>query len=137
MLTALLFQTVDELAGKIASYRRSRAAAGYSPGHVTLMLHTFVGRDVDEVRARVRDPFIEYLQTSVDLWRHVSTPLAEQTPEARAALLAYAFERYFHTAGSSARLNRSGCSNQLREAGSTRLPASSTLASRSTPCSRA
>src|SRR5262245_15399029 len=44
VLTALLFQSVDELAVKIAAYRDARARHGHlGPGHVTLMLHTFVG----------------------------------------------------------------------------------------------
>ena len=51
VLTALLFQTVEELSGKLESYQASRAAAGYPPGHVTVMLHTFIGQDMDEVRA--------------------------------------------------------------------------------------
>ena len=31
-------------------------------GHVTLMLHTFVGDDREEVREKVRAPFSNYLQ---------------------------------------------------------------------------
>ena len=31
------------------------------------MLHTFVGRDVEEVRELVREPFLDYLRTSTDL----------------------------------------------------------------------
>ena len=42
----------DDLVANIAAYRAAYRAAGHpGDGHVTLMLHTFVGRDVDEVRA--------------------------------------------------------------------------------------
>ncbi|WP_433663909.1 MupA/Atu3671 family FMN-dependent luciferase-like monooxygenase [Nocardia sp. CA-128927] len=42
VLTALLFQDIDELRTKIEAYRKALAAHGHDPqtGHVTLMLHT-------------------------------------------------------------------------------------------------
>ncbi|AOX02681.1 hypothetical protein BJP34_27460 [Moorena producens PAL-8-15-08-1] len=97
ILTALLFQPIEELAEKIALYRESRSKNGYDPnsGHVTLMLHTFVSEEMEFVRNKVRQPFIEYLQSSVDLWRHDSENLDELTASERDKLLAYAFERYF------------------------------------------
>ena len=39
------------------------------------MLHTFVGRDVDEVRGLVREPFLDYLKTSTDLINKVQWEL--------------------------------------------------------------
>jgi natural product biosynthesis luciferase-like monooxygenase protein len=100
ILTALLFQTPDELAEKLALYRRARAEHGHEPdgGHVTLMLHTFLGDDVETVRRQVRGPFIEYLKTSVDLWRQGAERLEELNERERQVLLDYAFERYFRTA---------------------------------------
>ena len=99
VLTALLFQDAAELAEKIAAYRAARARRGLDPagGHVTLMLHTFLGDDLAEVRRIVRDPFIAYLESSVDLWRQQNKELAELTPAEREQVLAYAFERYFQT----------------------------------------
>lgn len=99
ILTALLFQPIEELAEKIALYRDSLAKNGYDPeaGHVTLMLHTFVGEDMAVVRNKVRGPFTEYLKTSVDLWRRSSKSLDDLTEKEREDLLAYAFERYFQT----------------------------------------
>jgi natural product biosynthesis luciferase-like monooxygenase protein len=99
VLTALLFQSVEELAEKIAAYRKARAQHGHDPaaGHVTLMLHTFVGNDLAEVRRIVRDPFIAYLESSVDLWQHTRKDLADLTPAEREEVLGYAFERYFQT----------------------------------------
>jgi natural product biosynthesis luciferase-like monooxygenase protein len=99
ILTALLFQPIEELAEKIALYRDSRAKHGHDPqaGHVTLMLHTFVGEDIEVVRNQVREPFIEYLKNSVDLWRQDSKNLDDLTEKEWEDLLAYAFERYFQT----------------------------------------
>jgi natural product biosynthesis luciferase-like monooxygenase protein len=99
ILTALLFQPIEELAEKIAVYRDSLFKNGHphEAGHVTLMLHTFVGEDLTIVRNKVREPFIEYLKTSVDLWRRGSKSLDELTEKEREDLLAYAFERYCQT----------------------------------------
>ena len=99
ILTALLFQPIEELADKIALYRDSRAKHGHNAeaGNVTLMLHTFVGEDIDVVRNQVREPFTEYLKNSVDLWRQGSKNLDNLSEKEREDLLAYAFERYFQT----------------------------------------
>ena len=96
VLTALLFQRVDELRAKISSYRAARAAHGHpGPGKVTLMLHTFVGSDEAAVRAAVREPFKQYLESSVDLWRVGESRLEHLSPRRRADMLEYAFERYY------------------------------------------
>ncbi len=99
VLTALLFQTTDELAENIAAYRQARAAHGHDPatGQVTCMLHTFVGTDFDLVREQVRPPFIEYLKSSVNLWQHGAKPLDTLTASEQETLLNYAFERYFQS----------------------------------------
>jgi natural product biosynthesis luciferase-like monooxygenase protein len=123
VLTNMLGQSVADLVAKIAVYREARRAAGHAgPGHVSLMLHTFIGRDVDEVRAKVRDPFLAYLETSTDLikkakWefpafarpgqnRIARTGGAPDTPEEivltdeeTKILMGHAFERYFTTSG--------------------------------------
>ncbi|WP_249383962.1 MupA/Atu3671 family FMN-dependent luciferase-like monooxygenase [Chitinivorax sp. B] len=99
VLTALLFQTPEELADKIAAYRKARADHGFEgPGHVTLMLHTLIGHDLAAVKATVKAPFIAYLNSSVDLWRQQMQGLDELAEEDREAVLEYAFERYFETA---------------------------------------
>jgi natural product biosynthesis luciferase-like monooxygenase protein len=99
ILTALLFQEIPELAEKIALYREARANNGYDPqsGKVTLMLHTFVEDDLDMVRQQVREPFMEYLRTSVDLWSHGKKNVNELGDREREKLVEYAFERYFQT----------------------------------------
>ncbi|MBD0319648.1 MAG: LLM class flavin-dependent oxidoreductase, partial [Gemmatimonadetes bacterium] len=104
LLTHLLGQSVDQLREKISLYREAWRAAGHEgEGHVALMMHTFVGTDVDEVRELVRKPFREYLRTSVDLIRGLAQGRgqdmrsADFTAEDMEALLDHAFERYFET----------------------------------------
>jgi natural product biosynthesis luciferase-like monooxygenase protein len=65
LLTHLLGQEPDELAVKIAEYRA--ALPGSAPGHVVLMVHTFLGEDLDEVRRQVHDPLCDYLRSSLGL----------------------------------------------------------------------
>jgi natural product biosynthesis luciferase-like monooxygenase protein len=120
ILTNLLVMKPEELVANAAVYRQAYRDAGHpGSGHVTLMLHTFVGADLEDVRARVRGPFLEYLRTSTDLinkarWELTAFAKADDrkgpnadatmdldhlSPEDMDAILAHAFERYFSTAG--------------------------------------
>jgi natural product biosynthesis luciferase-like monooxygenase protein len=68
VLTHLLGQNISELAEKIRAYREAWRSAGHpGDGQVTLMIHTFVGPDLEQVRETVRQPFTAYLKTSIDL----------------------------------------------------------------------
>ncbi|MFE6858209.1 MupA/Atu3671 family FMN-dependent luciferase-like monooxygenase [Nocardia sp. NPDC057668] len=99
VLTALLFQSVDELADKITAYRKARASHGHGAGKVTVMLHTFVGADEAAVRQTVRDPFKTYLADSVDLWRRGAEALDKLDDRSRNKVLDFAFERYYRESG--------------------------------------
>jgi acyl-CoA synthetase (AMP-forming)/AMP-acid ligase II len=121
ILTNLLSMKMEDLLANIAVYRAAWKDAGHrGQGHVTLMLHTFVGRDLDEVKRKVRGPFLEYLRSSTDLiskarWEQSmfarpdkqrpaapgppQTALDDLTPEEMDAMMAHAFERYFKTTG--------------------------------------
>lgn len=118
VLTHLLGQTIDEVAGKIRAYRDARRVAGHAgPGHVTLMLHTFVGHSDDEVREIVRAPMKQYLGSSLNLvrqhaWSFPAFKGRAVAPDAPTddlfrnlsaedldALLDHSFERYFETGG--------------------------------------
>ena len=119
ILTNLLVMKHEDLIANIAAYRAAFKAAGHvGDGHVTLMLHTFVGRDLDEVREKVRAPFLEYLRTSTDLinkakWEQTAfakvdkqrspeqgaRDLDELTKEEMDVIMDHAFERYFKAAG--------------------------------------
>ena len=120
VLTHLLGQSVDQLAEKLSVYRTAWREHGHrGNGHVTLMLHTFVGDDDRQVRTIVRQPMIDYLASSLDLtaqaaWSFptfreraagtgetLGETFATQglTSDEKAAVLAHAFERYFETSG--------------------------------------
>ncbi|MEW6735519.1 MAG: MupA/Atu3671 family FMN-dependent luciferase-like monooxygenase, partial [Acidobacteriota bacterium] len=107
LLTHLLGQSIDELAEKIAVYRDAWRKQGNSPGegYVTLMLHTFVGKDLEVVREKVRKPFCDYLRSSAGLWRSLARNLGQDIDSADLSeddmerLLARAFDRYFETSG--------------------------------------
>ena len=118
LLTHLLGQKIEDVAAKLKLYREAWRKAGHAGnGHVTLMLHTFVGDDEDEVRETVRAPMKEYLRSSVDLIKQAawSFPTFVQrgaengkspveimdaqplSPEEMDALLEHAFSRYYGT----------------------------------------
>jgi alkanesulfonate monooxygenase SsuD/methylene tetrahydromethanopterin reductase-like flavin-dependent oxidoreductase (luciferase family) len=56
-----------------------------------------IGENLETVRAKVQQPFLKYLKTSVNLWRHGAESLDDLSQEEQRELLAYAFERYFQT----------------------------------------
>ncbi len=115
ILTHLLGQTLEEVASKLAIYREAWKSAGHpGDGHVTLMLHTFVGDDEEEVRETVRRPMMSYLGSSLGLvkgfaqsWTaykkradgttSVDLDLDSLSEEELEGLLAYSFERYYET----------------------------------------
>ncbi|HSM66117.1 MAG TPA: MupA/Atu3671 family FMN-dependent luciferase-like monooxygenase [Ilumatobacteraceae bacterium] len=117
VLTHLLGQSIDELVGKVAMYREAWRAAGHpGDGHVTLMLHTFVGDNTAAVKETVRDPMMSYLGSSLGLvkgfassWTafkrrsdgssDVDVDLESLTEDELHGLLEYSFERYFETSG--------------------------------------
>jgi natural product biosynthesis luciferase-like monooxygenase protein len=97
VLTALIFQSLDQLADRIREYRAARESAGHDPetGTVTLMLHTFVGESLAGVRDLVRAPLKAYLRSSVELWKQNNKALNKVGEDA----LEIAFVRYFTTNG--------------------------------------
>ncbi len=115
LLTHLLGQTIDEVAEKIRVYRQARDEAGYSSrGQVTLMLHTLVGTNNDEIREAVREPMKNYLRSAAslvsqyaDAWTAYkqgagasvtdSKAFDELSDEEMDSLLDFAFERYYET----------------------------------------
>ena len=111
LLTHLIGQTLEQLAEKIRRYREARAAGGFDPraGTVSVMLHTFIGPDLDEVVRIVKAPFCEYLRSAVRLEEraaagggaisggHRIEPHAI-SGEAMADLLELTFQRYLRTA---------------------------------------
>ena len=108
VLTHLLGQTVEDLADKIVQYREAWDAAGHKGrGTVTLMLHTLVGDDDDEVHDLARAPMMTYLGASFDLAsKHLASvpflrdpgriDVSQLTPELAEAALEASFEKYFY-----------------------------------------
>ncbi|WP_427915533.1 MupA/Atu3671 family FMN-dependent luciferase-like monooxygenase [Ramlibacter sp. MMS24-I3-19] len=118
LLTHLLGQKVEDVAEKLQIYRAAWSRAGHpGKGHVTLMLHTFIGADEEATRETAREPMKKYLRSSVDLIKKASwsfptfvqraaesgkspqeimesAPLSEQEMD---ALLDHAFNRYYGT----------------------------------------
>ncbi|MDY7022947.1 MAG: MupA/Atu3671 family FMN-dependent luciferase-like monooxygenase, partial [Cyanobacteriota bacterium] len=63
ILTSLLGGTLESIVPKIKLYRETLAKKGYDPqqGKVALMIHTFLGESLNEVKEKVRQPFCDYL----------------------------------------------------------------------------
>ncbi len=118
VLTHLLGQSIEEVADKILIYHAALRQAGHDPADfkVTLMLHTFLGADREEVRAIARAPMKEYLRSAAALIKQyawafpafkrpagVSTPmqldLQTLTEEELDGILEFAFRRYFEESG--------------------------------------
>lgn len=118
VLTHLLGQTIDEVAGKIRLYHQALARAGHDPArfNVTLMLHTLVGPDRAIVRRQAEGPMKAYLSAAADLVRQyawsfpafrrpagmtnpMQIDLAGLSAEENEAILDHAFQRYFDESG--------------------------------------
>lgn len=119
VLTHLLGQSVEEVTEKIRIYRQARKDAGLDPaaGKVTLMLHTFVGENDDEVRELVREPMKDYLRSAMKLvidfaWsfpafkkpggqdsKAEDIDISNLSEEESETILDFAFDRYFETSG--------------------------------------
>src|SRR6185369_337782 len=103
VLTAIVSQPLDVLAGKIKLYRESLAQHGYHPavGQVAVMLHTFLGENNEIVKEQIRTPLMHYLRSNLkQLGPEVySVPFEyENLTEADLdVVVSYAFERYFDT----------------------------------------
>jgi natural product biosynthesis luciferase-like monooxygenase protein len=118
VLTHLLGQSVDEVAGKIGIYHAALRAAGHDPADhaVTLMLHTYIAPTRAAARDIAREPMKAYLRAAAGLiktyaWafpafkkpQGVASPmdidLASLAPEELDAILDFAFQRYFDDQG--------------------------------------
>ena len=105
LLTHLLGQSLEELSDKIKIYRDALLRNGHADkrGHVTLMLHAFVGEDEGEVRRKVYKPFCNYLRSHLDLLTNLAQSLGrninlkDYPHDDMEALLGHAFDRYFKT----------------------------------------
>ncbi|MEQ0559634.1 MupA/Atu3671 family FMN-dependent luciferase-like monooxygenase [Amycolatopsis sp. NEAU-NG30] len=98
LLTHLLGQTPEQLTEKIAEYRKAAADAG-APGHVTVMVHTYLGEDTDEIRELVRPSLSAYLRSSLGLILASDLSTGDLEPDEIDMLVERAFEHYFDHVG--------------------------------------
>nr|ALT22105.1 nonribosomal peptide synthetase [Anabaena sp. XPORK13A] len=102
VLTNLMGQKIEDLAKNIQLYRQSLLENGYDPdaGHVTVLLHTLVGEDIDLVREQGRQPMYNYMTSSIELFKsmmgnqNLSTNLDELTDDDRLVILETGYKRY-------------------------------------------
>lgn len=102
IVTNLMAQSVEDLTANIALYRATRAEHGLDPdaGRVVVLLHTYVGDDLESVRAEAYQPFCDYLRSSLSLFGQVTNSLGfqidlENTPADDVDfLLGQAYRRY-------------------------------------------
>ncbi|MFI9833531.1 MupA/Atu3671 family FMN-dependent luciferase-like monooxygenase [Streptomyces sp. NPDC051913] len=106
LLTHLLGQSPEQLAEKIAEYREaaSEASQGAWPGHVVVMVHTFLGEDNEAVRELVRPALSAYMRSSLSLIlasdTHAGAEGAENLEEDEIDFLVErSFEHYFDNIG--------------------------------------
>jgi natural product biosynthesis luciferase-like monooxygenase protein len=99
LLTGLVGQQPAELGDKIAAYREARRAAGLDPaaGRVTVMVHTYLGANSEEVRQTVRGPLITYLGQFLAQQDALSSEFSKISGTDRDVMLTAAFDRYFAT----------------------------------------
>jgi natural product biosynthesis luciferase-like monooxygenase protein len=103
VLTALIDMTNEELEEKLNLYFKSLEEHGHDREDVTvtLMLHTFIGTDLDEVRETVWPPFSEYLRsflTVIDSQKKSLAPGAgvrDMSEGDADQLVKFAFDKYF------------------------------------------
>lgn len=117
LLTHLLGQEIDDLAAKIKIYREELAANGYDPGKykVAVMLHTYIGEDVNTIEQIVEQPFTDYLKSALGLNRLLREEAGlngeNVTEEQMAMVLKNAFKRYYQN--SSLIGTKSKCSEMV------------------------
>ncbi|NBB96599.1 MAG: LLM class flavin-dependent oxidoreductase, partial [Alphaproteobacteria bacterium] len=118
VLTHLLGQSIDEVAGKIKIYHEGLREAGHDPADftVTLMLHTFVARDREHAREVARGPMKSYLKAAAGLVKQyawafpafkkpegaknpMDIDLSTLSEDEVEGILDYAFNRYFEDSG--------------------------------------
>jgi natural product biosynthesis luciferase-like monooxygenase protein len=118
VLTHLLGQSIEELAGKVKIYREELKALGKDPNafKVTLMLHTYLDESRDAAREVAREPMKGYLRSAAALIKQYAWAFpAFKKPQGASsaldidlrtlsgdeleAILDFAFVRYFDDSG--------------------------------------
>ena len=98
VFTMLYGNNLEVMSKKVALYRKARKEAGHDEGTVTLMLHTLIYKNYDEVQKRVEKPFKEYIKSALQAHANAAEN-QEFTEDEKSKMLEYAYQRYFKTAG--------------------------------------
>ena len=118
VLTHLLGQSVEEVAGKIKIYHAALRDGGHDPAdfEVTVMLHTYLAGTRAEAERIAREPMKDYLRSAAGLIKQYAwafpafkkpagatnpfeIDLEGLSPEEMDAILEFAFQRYFNDSG--------------------------------------
>lgn len=94
VLTHLLGQNLEELAQKLELYREASRASGHGDGHVTLMLHTFIGDSAETAETYFEEPFKDYLRSSAGLMKQLAASSGLDLERNQALVVDKAYERY-------------------------------------------
>ncbi|MDH4471665.1 MAG: LLM class flavin-dependent oxidoreductase [Fluviicola sp.] len=103
ILTHLLGQEIEVLEKNIKLYKTALIENGHdvSKAKVALMLHTYIGSDLEVVKKTVREPFKEYLSSSASLLSNLTNDpkldLKDLSAGQLDSLLELAFDRYWET----------------------------------------
>ncbi|GGA81176.1 MupA/Atu3671 family FMN-dependent luciferase-like monooxygenase [Puia dinghuensis] len=103
VLTHMLGQEIGILEKKISVYRKALINSGHNSEErkIAVMLHTFLGEDLEKVKEEVRDPFIAYLKSSVNLIKKLvqGEDLGEQDIDEKTidSMVSMVFERHWQT----------------------------------------
>ena len=107
VLTAMLEQSLDEIAEKVGLYRTALAEAGKPERgrEITCMLHAHLAADPDEARKRVREPLRHYLTAHLNLFEKFAATQDlgvhpdDVTDADRQALVEHGLRRYIDSSG--------------------------------------
>lgn len=102
VLTHLLGQDISTLKENISRYKKSLTENGHdaTKAGITVMLHTYIGDDLQLVKEQVREPFKNYLRSSAQLLQHLAhsfdvTFTTIDIEDAKEKLVEIAFERHW------------------------------------------
>jgi len=104
ILTSPLYQSIEELSKKISLYRESLIHYGHDSAStkIVLMMHTFIGESVEDVKAKVKMPFSQYMKTHFSLLEKLTKSLnlpikiENLTAADLEDLFTFSFESYFN-----------------------------------------
>ena len=103
LLTHMLGQDINVLEANIKAYKEELVRNGFpvDKASITLMLHTYLGKDMHGVKEVVKEPFKNYLRSSVGLLKNLLSGMGVEDSSIDESeledLLEMVFERYWNT----------------------------------------